>query len=103
MPYNLSVFLLWFDITHNSHIETKQLRRNEMTKFNQVKDWESASVLAANLYGVDGNCEGSPDETFISGWCNCSTMIDEGSLDNNNHSEVLRIIFHDFNNMGYQK
>jgi hypothetical protein len=72
-------------------------------KYSDVHDWDDACTMASVLYGCDERCDGTPAESFAAGWVNAADMIDAGELDRDDASEVLRFVFSEFDNMGYDR
>jgi len=70
--------------------------------FSKVKNWDDACNV--NIpYSTSQNSAGNELETFLAGWVNAADMIDEGTLDKNDDTEVLRCVFSEFDNMGYKR
>lgn len=82
----------------------RAMKNGEMTAtYSDVQDWGDACTLASVLYGCEELCDGTPAESFTAGWVNAADMIDAGQLDQNDDAEVLRFVFAEFDNMGYDR
>lgn len=70
--------------------------------YSAVNNWDDACLVDVP-FGTSEDCEGNEIETFLAGWCNACTMIDDGELDPADDREVLRFVFSEFDNMGYKR